>query len=147
GPAAAPAAAGTGTLRTGTSLSPATSPKGVNPGDVVSNVAEFGENLVSLVELQARLVRVELKQNFKATQTRVTVVLAGLLLAFASVPIGLVGIAELLVSELDMKRGYAFLSVTVAALVMAGLLIVLAGLWVRSKFVGFPLSGEELARN
>ena len=136
-------------------------PRGASPGDrastaaekqpnastMVSNVAGFGENLLTLGELQARLTAKELVQNFQAAKTAGALGLAGFLLAVASVPIVLLGIAELLVSELAMKRGYALLSVGAAAILIAGVAVAFAGSWLRRKRLGFPLSGEELTRN
>jgi hypothetical protein len=59
----------------------------------------------------------------------------------------MVGIAELLVSELGMKRGYALLSAATTAIVIAGACIVVARSWLRKKPFGFPLASEEFARN
>jgi hypothetical protein len=117
------------------------------PGDVVGNVAEFGENLLTLAELQARLAAMELKQNLEAAKVSGSVVLAGALLALVSLPLVLVGIAELLVSELGMRRGYALLGVAITALVIAAVSIGIAGYRLRRTVVGFPITGEEFARN
>jgi hypothetical protein len=134
-------------LRTADDVSSVVGENGAKPGDVVSNLAEFGENLLSLGELQTRLAALELKQNLEASKAGGAMLLAGSLLAFSSVPIVLAGLAELLVSELGMKQGYALLSVAFVSLVMAGVLLAIAGSWLRRKGVGFPLSREELARN
>jgi hypothetical protein len=117
------------------------------PGQVVSSVAEFGENLLTLGELQARLAAIELKQNVDAAKIDGSVVLAGAALALASLSVILIGVAELLVSELGMKRGVALLSVSGVSILIAGACIAIAGSRLRRKAVGFPLSGEELARN
>ncbi|MGP0064795.1 MAG: phage holin family protein [Isosphaeraceae bacterium] len=117
------------------------------PGDMVSNVAEFGENLLSLAELQGRLALLEMKQNVQTARLTAPVILGGAVLGIASLPILLAGIAELLVSELGMKRGLALLGVAVAALAIAGTCIVIAGGRLRRSAVGFPLSGEEFTRN
>jgi hypothetical protein len=114
---------------------------------MVSGVAEFGENLLSLAELQARLVALELQQNLQAAKIRVPVILAGAVLAVVSLPLVLAGIAELLVSELGMKRGYALLGVAVVALAIAGTAIALAVVWLRRALTGFPISREEFVRN
>jgi uncharacterized membrane protein YqjE len=117
------------------------------PGDVVHNVAEFGENLLTLVELQARLAAIELKQNVEAAKITGPVILASVVLALASLPLLLAGIAELLVSELGMKRGYALLSVVVVALAIAGACIAIAGSRLRRAALGFPVTREEFTRN
>lgn len=117
------------------------------PGDVVTSLAEFSENLLTLAELQARLATLELKQNIQAARISGPVILAGAVLAVVSFPLILAGIAELLVSELAMKRGYALLSVAIPALAIAGTAVALAVSRLRRRAHGFPLSSEELARN
>jgi hypothetical protein len=135
--------------------------RGANPGDhpsnatemepnasaMVSSVSAFGENLLTLGELQARLAAKELVQNCQAARTAVEVGLAGVLIIVGSVPIVLLGIAEILVSELAMKRGYALLSVAGAAILIGGASVAFSGSWLRRKRLGFPISGEELTRN
>lgn len=118
-----------------------------NASNMVSSVAGFGENLLTLGELQARLTAKELVQNCQAAKNAGTLGLAGVILAVAGVPIVLLGIAELLVSELSMKRGYALLSVAGAAILIGGFSVAFAGSWLRRKRLGFPVAGEELIRN
>jgi Putative Actinobacterial Holin-X, holin superfamily III len=124
-----------------------TAEKQPNANTVVSNVAGFGENLLTLGELQARLAAKELVQNLQAAKNASALGLAGFLIAVASIPIVLMGIAELLVSELAMKRGYALLSVAAAAILIAGVSVASASAWLRRQRLGFPLSEEELIRN
>jgi Putative Actinobacterial Holin-X, holin superfamily III len=114
---------------------------------MVSNVAGFGENLLTLAELQARLSAMELRKNLDAATAGGAVILAGSVLAVASLPVALAGLAELLVSELALKRGYALLIVAAAAILIAGISVASAGFWLRRKRLGFPLSAEELTRN
>jgi len=114
---------------------------------MVSSVAGFGENLLTLGELQARLTAKEFVQNCHAAKNAGALGLAGFVLAGGSVPIVLLGIAELLVSELAMKRGYALLSVAGAAILIGGLSVAFAGSWLRRKQLGFPVAGDELTRN
>jgi hypothetical protein len=114
---------------------------------VVSNVAGFGEDLLNLAELQTRLTAVEIRQNLDVVKTGGALLATGLIIAVAGLPVVLVGIAELLVSEMGLKRGYALLTVAAVAILIAGSCIGSAALWFRRKPLGFPLSGEELARN
>jgi Putative Actinobacterial Holin-X, holin superfamily III len=120
---------------------------GNGPGQVVTNVAEVGQNVFTLAELQARLAVIELKRNLEAAKVGAAVLATGVVLALASLPIALAGIAELLVSELAMKRGLALLLVALVAFAIAGACITIAALRLRSSRPGFPLSQEEFARN
>jgi hypothetical protein len=114
---------------------------------VVSNVAGFGEDLLNLAELQTRLTAVEIRQNLDVVKTAGGLMATGFIVAVAGLPVVLVGIAELLVSEMGLKRGYALLAVAAVAILIAGSCIGSAAMWFRRKPIGFPLSGEELARN
>jgi hypothetical protein len=114
---------------------------------VITNVAEFGENLLTLAELQARLAAIELKQNLQTVQVGGAVILAGAVLAMAALPVALAGIAELLVSMLGLNRGLALIAVAAATLVIAATSVAIAIARLRRSELGFPLTREESARN
>jgi Putative Actinobacterial Holin-X, holin superfamily III len=117
------------------------------PGDVVTNVAEFAEHLLTLAELQTRLATIEMKQNVQAVKFGGAVMLVGAVIGIAGLPIALAGIAEVLVTALGMNRGAALLLVAVAAFAVAGICIVIAAGRLRGSDLGFPMSKEELTRN
>jgi len=117
-------------------------------GDMVMRgVAGFGENLLTLAELQARLAKIELRQNLEAARTSVVLALSSALATCSGLIIMLAGLAELMVSELGMKRGYALLIVACSAIAVGAICLVVAATRLRAKRLGFPLSFEELARN
>ncbi len=116
-------------------------------GQVVTNVAGFGENLLNLAELQARMSAMELRQNIEAVKAVSAVFVISTVMALAALPVVLAGIAELLVRELGFRRGAAFLSVGLTTIGIAALCAAVASVWFRRKRLGFPLSAEEFARN
>jgi hypothetical protein len=116
-------------------------------GQVAGNVADFGENMLNMAELQVQMAAIELRQNVEAIRIVAGVGLAGTVMALAALPIALAGIAELLVTTLGLSRGTAFLFVGFTTLCLGLLCVMIAGLWIRRKRLGFPLSAEELARN
>jgi hypothetical protein len=118
-----------------------------NSSGVVTNVAGFGEDLLTLAELQTRLIGIEVRQNFESVKSSGVLIAIGSIAAISGLPILLVGIAELLVSELGMKRGYALLTVGATAIVIAGSCMVIARSSLRTKRLGLPLASEEFARN
>ena len=127
-------------------------PSGANVVDpsasgMMNSVAGFGENLLTLAELQTRLTAIEIRQNLDSVKNGGALFVAGSILAIASLPVVMVGLAELLVSELGMKRGYALLSAATTAIVIAIACMVVARSWLRKKPFGFPLASEEFARN
>src|SRR5580700_10538119 len=72
---------------------------------MVDHVTGFGENLLTLAELQARLTAIEFRQNIALAKTGGALLVAGGLLAICSVPVVIAGVAEVLISELGMRRG------------------------------------------
>jgi Putative Actinobacterial Holin-X, holin superfamily III len=139
GPAAKPGSGAVGSSAA-TALDPSAS-------GVMNSVAGFGESLLTLGELQARLTAVEIRQNLESVKNGGALFVTGSILAITSLPVVMVGVAELLVSELGMKRGYALLSAAATAIVIAGACIMVARAWLRKKPFGFPLASEEFARN
>jgi Putative Actinobacterial Holin-X, holin superfamily III len=125
----------------------AASPLDSSTTGVVSSVTGFGEDLLSLTELQARLTAIELRQNLESVKNAGALILVGLGLAIASVPVLMVGFAEIFVSELGIKRGYALLSTGTTAIVIAGVCAAVARSWLREKPLGFPVAAEEFGRN
>jgi len=116
-------------------------------GQMMSNVAGFGENLLNLAELQARMTAVELRQNVAAVKAAAAVLVMGGLIALATLPVVLAGIAELFVSELGWRRGYAFLAVGSTAMGIAVFCALAAVVRLRRQRLAFPLSTEEFTRN
>ncbi len=120
---------------------------GVGAADVVTNVAEFGEDLLSLAELQARLAAIEWRQNVAAAKVGGAVIAVGGVMALAALPVALAGIAELLVWGLNWNRGAALLVVALATMLLSGLAMGLALARLLASDMGFPLSREEFTRN
>jgi Putative Actinobacterial Holin-X, holin superfamily III len=119
----------------------------VAAGEMVSNVAGFGENLLNLAELQARMTVVEARQNIEVVKTAGAVLVAGTIIALAAFPILLVAFAEFLVSELGWRRGYAFLTVASITIGIGAFCAASSAVWLRRQRFGFPLSMEEFTRN
>jgi hypothetical protein len=117
-------------------------------GDMVlQGVAGFGESLLSLAELQARLAEIELRQTIHGARAGFFLAMGSGLAIFAGLIIILVGVAELLVSEFGIKRGIALVCVAAFAIAAGAGCLALAMSRLRAKQLGFPLSREELARN
>jgi hypothetical protein len=114
---------------------------------VMQGIAGFGESLLTLTELQAQLAKLELKQNLHAARAGVFLALCSGLTISSGLIILLAGVAELLVSELGMRRGFAFLSVAAFAIAAGAGCLALAAGRLRTNHLGFPVSQEELVRN
>jgi hypothetical protein len=114
---------------------------------VMRGVAGFGESLLTLAELQARLARIEVTQNLEAARAGVFLAVGSGFAICAGLILMLAAIAELLVSELGVRRGVALVSVAAFAIAVGAGCLALATSRLRAKSLGFPLSREELARN
>jgi hypothetical protein len=114
---------------------------------LVNNVAGLGENLFNLAELQAGLFATELRRDLRTARSGGVAIAAGLSFVVAGVILALAGFAELLVSELGLKRGYALLITSAAGFLLGGLCTALGKARLGPRWLTFPVSGEELARN
>ena len=124
-----------------------TNGNGSSRGDVVGGLAEFGDDLLSLAELQARLAAMELRQNVAAARFGGAIIGVAAVLALAALPVALAGVAELLVAFAGMNRGFALLAVAGVTIAIAGIGIAIAAARLRGSDLGFPLSREEFSRN
>ena len=91
--------------------------------------------------------RAQVRQNLDLVKTGGAIIATGLVVAVSASPVGLVGIAELLVSEMGLKRGYAAFDRVHHRNSLSRRSGGIGGMGVWRKRIGFPLSGEELARN
>jgi hypothetical protein len=114
---------------------------------VMRGVAGFGESVITLAELQARLAKIELRQNLEAARAALFLAIGGGVGICSGTIILLAGAAELLVSELGVKRGFALVGVAAFALAAGAGCLALAIMRMGAKQPGFRLSQEELARN
>jgi Putative Actinobacterial Holin-X, holin superfamily III len=130
---------------TGRAGSPAASEPAAS--GVVTGIANLGENLLNLAELQARLAAIEVRQTIQATQVYAAIVVGSSLLAVGSLVVALIGLAELCVTTLGISRAAAFLGVGALALGLASAAAAVAIVQLRQRAFHFPLSAEEFGRN
>ena len=114
---------------------------------VVGNIADFGNDVATLVELQAKLAASDLKEvKDRATGYVIVLIFTGIL-CLGTIPIALFGVADLLSMALQIRLGWALLITAGVALSVAG--VVLAFILPRLFLAFEPLrrSREELVRN
>ena len=116
-------------------------------GSMIGNVAEFGHDLATLGELQAKLAVVDLKEATGRAIVPAALAAGALMLVLASLPVALLGVAALLVVDARHGPGWALLATAGATLVVAVVLAVLAIPALRRSFASLDRSREELARN
>ena len=119
------------------------------PGEngLVGGVTEFASDAATLLELQARLAELDLKETAERAAVPLTLVLSAVVLGLAGVPVALLGVADLLALVLKIAPGTAKLITAAGAVGVAGLLLY-ASLGALTRSVA-PLrrSREELWRN
>jgi hypothetical protein len=113
---------------------------------VAKSAAGVWHHILTLVELQMRLVGKELSEVLSRAGMGAGLVAAGGVIALTTMPIVLAAVALALLAALDLSPAGAFaLTAGLAFLLAAGL--VLAGWWQLRKGVDLPRSREELRLN
>jgi len=114
---------------------------------VVGGIAEFGNDVATLFELQAKLVSLDLKDCLAKVTTPMLFAVTGMALALASLPVILFGVAFLLAALLKINQGWAMLLTGVVVLVASAVIALTSLSRVRLGFEAFRRSREELVRN
>jgi hypothetical protein len=118
-----------------------------SPEGVVSGIAEFGNDVATLAELQAKLAAIDFRESAARATVPLVLTLTGLVVAVAGVPVLLAGVAVLLASALSVSLGWMLVLVAAAAIVAAGATAAIAGRQFSHSFDTFRRSREELIRN
>jgi hypothetical protein len=114
---------------------------------VLGNLADFGSDVATLAELQAKLAVLDLKESAGKAMVPVSLVATAGALALGSLPVGLLGVAELLVTYAALGRGWAYLITSVTVTIVAGILAAVGVPRLQASFASFRRSREELTRN
>lgn len=88
---------------------------------VGSNLAGLTHDLMTLAELQCQLVAVDLRDGLSKSLIPVVMIIGAILLALGTMPVILLGIGWSLVTSAGLSIGITFLLVSLAALILAGL--------------------------
>jgi hypothetical protein len=118
-----------------------------SPLTVVSNIADFGNDIATLAELQAKLTLLDAKEA-TAKATRPLIILgAGAALALASLPVILIGLADVIATSAKIPAGASQLIVGLVALAIAGGGGFIGWKGSTASLASFRRSSEELTRN
>jgi Putative Actinobacterial Holin-X, holin superfamily III len=118
-----------------------------SPLTMASNIADFGSDLSTLVELQAKLAAIDAKDCAARATTPLILTAGGLVLAVGSLPVILIGLAGLIAANANLSAGMAQLIVGLAALVTAGVVSFVGLKRTLSSLDSFQRSRRELVRN
>jgi hypothetical protein len=118
-----------------------------SPLTMVGNIADFGNDIATLAELQAKLTLLDAK-DAAAKATRPLIFLgAGLGLALASLPVILIGLADLIARSANLSTGVSQLIVGLTSLAIAGVAGFVGWKGSTDSLSSFRRSSEEFTRN
>lgn len=114
---------------------------------MVGGIAEFGNDVATLAELQAKLAMYDLKECVEDVAKPVLATAVGLALALASLPVILAGVGLMLAAALHVSEGLALLLTGAVVLATSGALAFVASRRMFAGLANFQRSREELVRN
>jgi len=120
---------------------------GTPEGRVVGGIAEFGNDIATLAELQFKLTLIDLKECVQRAMVPLGLAAVGLFLILGALPVALLGVATLVAVALKIGTGWAMLLTGGVVLVLAGVVVVVSALRLVPSFSSFRRSYEELTRN
>ncbi len=114
---------------------------------VAGSVAEFGNNVANLVELQAKLADLDFQESVKRATVPLAVIVVGGVVVLASVPVALLGVADLLARALGIAPGWTMLLTAGVTAGVSGVILYLSVQEFARSFEPFRRSREEFVRN
>jgi len=116
-------------------------------GRVVGGLADFGNDVATLAELQGKLALIDFKECLAKALIPLALVAVGLIVLLGAVPVVLLGAAALLAAALKIGSGQAMLLTGGGVLVLTATVVIVAALKLGPAFSSFNRSREELSRN
>lgn len=120
---------------------------GATVDDVTTHISSLAYDLITLAELQAKLLYVDAKEAGSRSAASAVSLAAMLVLGLSSIPVLLFGLAELLVQYAHWDRGVALLVVAGVAAVIAGVAGFVCVQRLRAVLSVFSRSHQELYAN
>ncbi len=119
---------------------------GSAPG-VVGSITEFGNDVFTLVELQAKLAAIDAKESKDRALLPIIVAVVAVVVIVAAIPVALLGVADLLARALNIAPGWTMLLTALVTLAIAALIGFLSVKEVGRSLEPLRRSHEELVRN
>jgi len=118
-----------------------------NSDSVVGSIADLGNDIATLAELQLQLFAADFKDLTARARMSVGLLAAGAVVALGSVPVLVGGAGLLLATALHISNGLGLLLSALAALILSGIALVFAARGLQRSFDALQHSREELQRN
>jgi uncharacterized membrane protein YqjE len=120
---------------------------GTPEGRLVGGIAEFGNDIATLIELQYKLATIDLKESLRKALIPLLLMAVGVVFILGALPVLLSGVAELLAAALRIRIGWALLMTSATTIVLAGAILAICASRLPECFAGFRRSREEFTRN
>ena len=114
---------------------------------MTKSVGGFAHDITTLAELQVKLFFADLKEALQHLTWPLVMMLVGAVLAFASLPVVLMGIAYTLIQRAGLAVDVAFLITAAGATFIAAATCLFGWSKMRRSFSSLERSRDELARN
>ena len=118
-----------------------------SPGSMVGNIAEFGNDFATLMELQGKLALHDSKECLSRATWPVVILVVGAAVILSCLPILLLGAADLLSTYSTLPLWGSRLSVGGATLVITAIVAYIAYRLAMNSILSFRRTSEELTRN
>ena len=118
-----------------------------SPFAVVSNLADFSNDIATLGELQAKLTALDAREAGSRAAIPLLILVAAAALAIGSIPVILIGLADWIASAAKISSGVAQLAVGLVALMVAVIGAFLGFRGAIRSLDSFRRSREEFVRN
>ena len=114
---------------------------------MLNGIGDLSSNLVTLTTLQGRLAAEDLRESASRAQPALITVAFVIPLGFASVTVGLFGLAYWMSVDLGIPLGRSLLLVAAVGIVLSASLAAVVVNRLRASLASFRRSREELERN
>ncbi len=114
---------------------------------MLNGIGDLGSNVVTLASLQARLAAEDFRESARRAQPALIAAAFFVPLGFASLTVGLLGLAYWMAAELAIPLGRTLLLVAAGGILASSSMAVLTIQHLRASLASFRRSREELERN
>ena len=118
-----------------------------SPGSMVGNIAEFGNDFATLIELQAKLAAYDSKECISRATWPIVILIVGASVILACLPVILLGAADLLSAFTPLPIWGSRLAIGGLTLTIAAVSAYVSTLFAMKSIQSFRRSSEELTRN
>lgn len=118
-----------------------------NNEGVVGSLADFGNDVATLAELQAKLALLDTRETLHRATWPVLGIVIALTIGVGTIPVGLIGIAYVMAVQWVWPLGTSLLVIAGLVLGIAAVLGLVSYSKLTHSFTSFRRTSEELGRN